>query len=375
MTWFARLRPAHRRHRRVLAGALVLALAAVGTAAAVTTRAAVAPSNSSLPTSSGTPTAGSTLTANPGTWSGSAPITFQYQWQVCDGNGAACHDIAGATSQNYQLKNDDAGNTVRVRVIGSNTDGSGSALSVPSARIAAAGTGPTNTVAPTITGTAAVGSTLTANTGTWTGSAPITFTYQWTVCDGNGASCHDISGATATTYVLKTADAGNTVRVRVTAKNNTGSTAATSAPSAKVSGQSQPATGCPTPPAGTQTVAVANVGSPARLQVAQFQVTSGALTFSTNSFSARFLISDTCGHPVSGALVYATAVPYNQFSIPTEATTDGSGWATMTFNRQAGYPATSKQQQLTMLVRARKAGDPILAGISTRRLIAFTISR
>ena len=78
---------------------------------------------------------------------------------------------------------------------------------------------------------------------------------------------------------------------------------------------------------------------------------------------------------MSGALVYPTAVPYNQFTIPVEKATDGTGAITMTFNRLAGFPAAAKQQQLTMFVRARRSGDPILEGISTRRLIAFAIKK
>src|SRR5262245_3962050 len=177
--------PTDRRGRRTFVAVIAAALVAVGTATAVTQRAAVAPSNNSVPTISGSATAGSTLTANPGTWSGSAPIGFQYQWRICDGNGAGCHDIAGATSQTYLLKSDDAGNTLRLQVIASNGDGSSNALSVPTARVAAAGSGPTNTAAPTISGTASTGSTLTANNGSWNGAQPITFTHQWTVCDGN----------------------------------------------------------------------------------------------------------------------------------------------------------------------------------------------
>jgi hypothetical protein len=375
MTWFSGLRPARRR-RRTLAGAAVLALVAVGAAAAITSRATVAPTNSSLPTTGGVNTVGSTLTANPGTWNGTAPITFAYVWEICDGNGAGCHDITGANSQTYTLKADDAGNTVRVRVTATNTDGSASARSAPSARIAAATAGPVNTVPPSITGATSTGGTLTANNGTWTGPTPITFTYQWTVCDNNGSACHDISGATNNTYVLKADDVGNTIRVRVAAKNSAGTTSATSAASAVISGGgSSGGSGCPALPAGAKAVDVNNVQPPARLQVAQYKITSGTLTLQTNTFSIRFVVTDTCGTPVSGALVYPTAVPYNQFTIPTEKATDATGAITMSFNRLGEYPASAKQQQLTMFVRARRAGDNVLAGISTRRLIAFSIKR
>jgi hypothetical protein len=368
-----------RKRRRALTASLVVALVAVGTAAAVTTRATVAPSSNSLPTITGSATTGGTLNANPGTWSGSAPITFQYQWRICDGNGNACHNIAGATSQSYVLTRDDAGNTTRVTVIASNGDGSASATSGPSAKIAVAAAGPANTAAPSIGGTAVTGGTLTASPGSWNPAAA-SYAYQWTICDGNGNACHDIAGATANTYTLKRDDAGNTVRVRVTARaGNGGTTSVTSTPSARiaVAGSTpapNPNPGCPTPAAGTQSVPIANVAAPTRLQIAQFQVVTGQLNRSTRSFSARFQVTDTCGHPVSGALVYPAAVPYNQFSAG-EAPTDTAGWVTMTFNRRAGFPASPKQQQLTMFVRARKAGESILGGVSTRRLISFSIAR
>lgn len=85
---------------------------------------------------------------------------------------------------------------------------------------------PTNTVAPSISGTAQSGQTLTANTGTWTG-AP-SFSYQWK----RGAS--NISGATGSTYVATDTDVGSTLAVVVTGSNAGGSISATSPNTATV---------------------------------------------------------------------------------------------------------------------------------------------
>lgn len=76
----------------------------------------------------------------------------------------------------------------------------------------------TSVAAPTLTGEARVGQTLTAATGRWTGG-PTELTYQWRRCDAVGANCVDIPGATAATYVVQTTDAAATVRVRVQARN------------------------------------------------------------------------------------------------------------------------------------------------------------
>ena len=97
------------------------------------------------------------------------------------------------------------------------------------------------------------------------------------------------------------------------------------------------------------------------------------ITSQLSSFSVRFHVSDTCGQSVSGASVYATAVPYRQVTIPAEAATDNAGWVTLNFGRLAGFPASRNQQLMVMFVRARKPGDPPLAGISTRRLISLRV--
>src|SRR5579884_3660572 len=189
--------------RHVLGLTAVVALAAAGVAGAVGTRSAVAPASSSLPSIGGTAAVGSTVTANPGTWTGSAPITYQYQWLICGADGNACRDIAGATSQTYKFASGDLGNTARVRVIASNADGSATATSGPTARIAAAtATGPVSTALPSVTGDAAIGSTLSASNGSWTGTQPIAYKYQWRVCGAVGEACRDIPGATSPAYTL-----------------------------------------------------------------------------------------------------------------------------------------------------------------------------
>ena len=355
--------------------AAVAVLVAASAASAVTSTSTAAPSNASAPTISGDVAVGSTVTANPGTWRGSAPITFQYQWRICGGGGGSCHDIAGATGQTYQVRSGDQGNTLRVHVIASNPDGSASATSAPSARIGQSPDAPRNVSPPTISGDVSAGSTLTAAPGGWSGSQPMTFQYQWLVCGANGDACHDVRGATATTYQVRTADVGNTLRVRVVASNASGSANETSAPTARVASTPAPApapAGCPKLAAGAVAVSVADVGSPARLQIDRF-IPSGVITSQLSSFSVRFHVSDTCGQSVSGASVYATAVPYRQVTIPAEAATDNAGWVTLNFGRLAGFPASRTQQLMVMFVRARKPGDPPLAGISTRRLISLRV--
>ena len=93
---------------------------------------------------------------------------------------------------------------------------------------------PTNTAPPVISGTAQIGQTLTATTGTWTFQTTPTYTYQWQRCNESGASCTSITGATSSTYVVQSADNTSTLRVVVTAQNADGTTSATSAQTAIV---------------------------------------------------------------------------------------------------------------------------------------------
>jgi len=247
----------------------------------------------------------------------------------------------------------------------------GSILAAARTGDAAVATVPTNTQPPVVTGTPKVGETLSATNGTWTGTPAPTFTHQWSRCDENGGSCAAISGATANTYALKQVDAGNTLRDTVTATNTDGSRESTSVPTAVVTTTPQPAaTGCP---GGTGAIDAKDVTPPARLQIDQ-QITSPSLIVgSTSQIVAHFRITACSGRPVQNALVLVQVVPYDQFSGP-ETTTAADGTVNITLNRQKGYPVSGKQQLLVMFVRARKAGEDVLAGISNRRLVSFPIS-
>ncbi len=83
---------------------------------------------------------------------------------------------------------------------------------------------PVNTAAPTVSGVASTGETLSASAGSWTES-PSGYTYQWQRCESTGASCSSISGSTGQTYTVGSVDVGKTLRVAVTASNSAGASA------------------------------------------------------------------------------------------------------------------------------------------------------
>ncbi len=229
---------------------------------------------------------------------------------------------------------------------------------------------PTNQAAPTIAGTPQEGSTLTAGNGTWTGTTPITFTYQWQRCDTTGKNCTVISGQTTNTYTVQHADVGATLIVIVTGTNSEGNDSEGSSPTAVVTALPAP-TGCPS---GTGVIQIADLTSPAHLLIGTGSVTPSPITRTSGTIQVHFAITACGGRPVQGALVYVTATPYNQFSIPPEATTGADGSAVLSMNELRGFPASAHQQLLVVFVRARKSGEDLLGGISARRLISFRVN-
>ncbi len=92
---------------------------------------------------------------------------------------------------------------------------------------------PVDVTPPAITGTVDVGQTLTVTPGAWS-NPDVALTYQWQRCDGAGANCAAIAGATSTTYVVAAADAGSTFSVVETATDRFGAPTATSVVTAAV---------------------------------------------------------------------------------------------------------------------------------------------
>ena len=189
------------------------------------------PLNTAPPTVAGTATEGLTLTASAGVWAGTTPIAYGYQWRRCDSTGSSCTDVSGRTAATYVLGAEDVGKTLRISVSGANDFGVDAATSVSTPVVARAPVPPANTSLPTISGNAVVGSALHADLGTWAGSTPMTFSYQWRRCDGSGGSCVSIAGATHGDYSVVDADAGGSLRVLVTAANSIGSAASQSSAS------------------------------------------------------------------------------------------------------------------------------------------------
>jgi hypothetical protein len=208
---------------------------------------------------SGATNDGQTLTANPGTWDGTATISFTYAWRRCDSAGKNC----GATftgpsaSPAYSLQDADVGHTMSVVVTAMNSVGTVQQGSFATNTVVT----PANTAAPTISGTPQAGDTLSESHGSWLPTNS-TLAYQWESCDTSGAGCSPIPGATAQTYKLTPADVGHTVAVQETgSQNGASSSPAASAPTAVV--QAAPSSGGGNPGGGNPSGGNPSGGQPA----------------------------------------------------------------------------------------------------------------
>jgi hypothetical protein len=328
----------------------------------------VEPKNAGEPSITGNTRVGQVLRTTRGTWTGTEPIEYSYRWYRCDGRGASdasdCRRISNAPNASYTLREADAGFRIRSQVVAENADGSAKATSNPTNIVTAAK--PVNTTEPTISGTAKVGNTLTANRGQWAGDQPITYSFVWLRCNDKGDNCSEIQGADDTAYEVRDADTGRTIRVRVSARNDRGSSSAISNPTGVV------ATNQPPPnPGGALPVGDLKAAGD-RLVVATVQFSPNPVTSRTNPVTARVRVTARGGKPVSGAVVFMRGTP--RVVEGQTAQTGADGWVTLTLVPNQFFPQPRNGFNVQFFIKASRPGDPGLGGIAGYRLVQVRLA-
>jgi hypothetical protein len=183
------------------------------------------PYSDESPSISGIARDGDTLTGSDGTWFGTPPLSFAYAWLRCDESFDRCAFVNGASGRTYTLGADDLGKHLFLRVTATNLAGSDYAYSRPTEVVRPGA--PVNSSIPGVSGSARVGSVLSASPGTWRGASPMQFAYRWQACDA-AAACVDLPGQTASSLRVDASTVGRRLRVVVTATNVEGSATAVS---------------------------------------------------------------------------------------------------------------------------------------------------
>jgi hypothetical protein len=260
----------------------------------------VVPTNAGIPVVTGSDVVGQTLTTTYGTWNNS-PQTYAIVWKS---NGTV---ITNATAATYVLQSSDIGNTITSTVTATNSGGSAASTSAGVGPVVAGVVRPANSVLPTLSGTFIVGDTITASTGTWSGSP--SYTYQW---DHAGVA---IAGATGSYYVLAVGDQGDMITVTVTATNTAGATTVTSAAYGPVTAAVSPPANS-VPPQISGNLYVGNVltattgswaGSPGYTYQWQVTPSGGSLTNIPNATGSTYTVDSA----YSGAAIDVTVTGTN----------------------------------------------------------------
>lgn len=175
---------------------------------------------------------------------------------------------------------------------------------------------PSNNSLPSLSGSTALGSTLTFNQGAWTGAVSIT-----NQLSRNGIN---IPGATGPTYVIVSADQGQGLRLQDTASNTGGSASAVSAV------LNIPTAGSPSSYAITASPANFTIGSPDGTTVSNLSpVGSGYTRAPLSPADNRFILSAGADRVVKG-LTAVTAAGASSYTV-TDTPTAGGAPVSLTF--------------------------------------------
>ena len=301
------------------------------------------------PAITGTAQVGETLTADTAGIAdadGLANVSYSYQWVANDGTKDT--EIAGATDPTYILVATDEGKAIKVRVSFTDDARNDETLTSTATEAVAARPNSPATGAPTITGTAEVGETLTVDTSGISdsdGLSGTTFSYQWVSNDGTTDT--DIAGATDSTYILAATDEGKTIKVRVSFTDDAGNdetltSTATEVISFAVQQQivNSPATGAPA------ITGAAQVGETLTADTAGISDADGLANV---SYSYQWVSSDgTSDTDITGAKDSTYTLAADDEGMPIKVK--------VTFTDDAGYEET-----LTSAATAPVAGAPLSA--------------
>jgi hypothetical protein len=335
---------------------------------------ATPPSNTAEPAISGRAEQGVRLSASRGTWTGTNPIAYAYQWVRCgtDGgqpDGGNCAIISGATTDRYRLASTDVGSRMRVRVTATNADGSRTAASNPTGVVVGR---PVNTALPSVQGSMVNGQVVSANPGSWSGAGSISYSYRWLRCNSQGGECVGIAGGTGRSYRLTSGDVGHKIRFNVTARNSAGSTTVMSGESATVT-EPLPS-GAVKLPSGETSIPATSVPSSQRLVVSVVQFSPSRVTSQTQPITVRVRVKDTRGYVIRDALVFVRSTPRVTAGGDRQAAT-ADGWVTYQLAPNGNFPKPRNGYNVQFFVKAYRSGDPALAGIAAYRLAQVPLAK
>jgi hypothetical protein len=198
---------------------------ATGTATLTVTPAA--PVATTAPSIGGIPLDGTSVTADPGTWSGFAPLTYAYQWLDCPTgtyDPVSCTPLPSATGLSYTPTYLDVGQYLGFSVTATDAGNQSTTETAVSASAVADPPYPINTKAPVLPPGPLVGNVVVKTPGHWSSPDPLHFSWEWERCTANAlSSCSSIPGATAPKrYRATSADVGSYLTQQVTVTDKEG---------------------------------------------------------------------------------------------------------------------------------------------------------
>jgi hypothetical protein len=206
-----------------------------------------------------------------------------------------------------------------------------------------------------------VGKTLSVSNGSWSGTQPMTFTYQWVDCElGHEPRCTNIEGASNRSYTARESDVGHGLRAVVTAANQAGETSAGSQITDEVTatgGGEGPTSGWSVQPIDAGTPTAVSCASPSFCAAVASK--GDALTYNGSSWSVPAQVDGEGGQLESvscASSVFCVAVGLNQLAL----TYNGSAWSAPAEVHEGGVLTSVSCASSSFCVAVNLSGDALI---------------